>query len=81
MDRRLAEGLAWYGAVAILTAYFLVSFKVVPPDSALYQVLNLTGAIGLLVISLIKRVFQTVAVNAFWAAIALIALVAVFLRY
>ncbi len=81
MKRKLAEIVGWYGAVAIVLAYALVSFKVVSPSGYAFQVLNLTGAIGIIIISSIKRVKQSVALNTFWAIIALIALIRIVLGH
>jgi len=80
MNRKLAEIAGWYGAVAIVLAYALVSFQVVPSNGYVFQLLNLTGAAGIIVISATKRVGQSVALNAFWALIAIIALIKIFLR-
>ena len=55
--------LGWYGALATLTAYFLVSFGVVGPTDLRYQLLNLTGAIGLGVICYFKHTYQPLFVN------------------
>lgn len=59
---------------AIVLAYALVSFKLVPADGAAFQLLNLSGAIGIIIISYIKGVRQSVALNIFWAIIAMVAL-------
>ena len=75
LGMKIAEAGGWYGAVAIVGAYALVSFKVVPADGLVYQLLNLTGAIGIIVISAIKGVKQSVTLNVFWALIAIVALV------
>jgi hypothetical protein len=75
LGRKLAEAVGWYGTVAIVGAYALVSFKVVAADGLIYQLLNLTGALGIIVISAIKGVKQSVTLNVFWALIALVALV------
>jgi len=72
--RKLAEIVGWYGAIAIVLAYALVSFKLVSADGVVYQLLNLTGALGIIIISAIKKVRQSVTLNIFWAAIAAIAL-------
>lgn len=69
-----AEIAGWYGMGAIIGAYALVSFGAVDADSVAYQMLNLTGAAGLLWISAVKRVGQTVVLNLFWITIAVIAL-------
>lgn len=68
------EALGWYGTVAIIAAYGLVSFAIIPPSSVWFQLLNATGAIGIIVVSYRKRVMQSVWLNAFWLAIALFAI-------
>jgi hypothetical protein len=45
-----------------------------------YQLLNLTGALGILVISIVKKIRQTIILNIFWGAIAVIALARAWLR-
>lgn len=70
-----AEVAGWYGTIAILLAYSLVSFGVVSSDSTAFQILNLTGAMGIIVIAVNKKVIQSVILNLFWAVVALIALV------
>lgn len=73
--RKVAEIAGWYGAAAIITAYALVGFDFISPDEWLFQLLNLSGAIGIIIISSIKKVRQSVVLNGFWAAIAVLALV------
>lgn len=63
--------VGWYGAVAELAAYFLVSFAVVKPNSLEYQLLNLSGAIGLGTICYYKKAYQPFFVNVIWALIAI----------
>lgn len=70
----IPEIVGWYGTTAIVGAYALVSFQVIAADGSLYQLLNLTGAIGIIIISLIKKVRQTVLLNLFWAVIAIASL-------
>lgn len=76
---KISEILGWYGAVAIVGAYFLVSFNVIAADSLLYQMLNFTGAMGVVAVSLAKGVQQPAVLNVFWALIALIAIVRIFI--
>lgn len=81
MERsKFAEMAGWYGIVAILGAYFLVSFSVIDSDSALYQLLNLSGALGVIWISVVKGVGQTVVLNIVWALIAIAALLKLLLQ-
>lgn len=65
----------WYGATAIVGAYALVIFRVFGSESVPYQVLNLTGALGIIVVSAAKGVTQSVVLNVFWAVIAIVALI------
>lgn len=74
-----AEIAGWYGAVAILSAYILVSFTVISGDGVIFQLLNLTGALGIIAIAVHKKVKQSVVLNVFWAAVAIIALVRIIL--
>lgn len=64
----------WYGALAILLAYILVSFSILSPDSVWYQILNLTGALGIVVTSFNKKNYAPGVLNLVWAAIAVVAL-------
>jgi hypothetical protein len=64
--------LGWYGAVAELSAYILVSAGVVSPRHIIYQLLNLTGAFGLGAICYHKRTYQPLFVNSVWFVIAII---------
>lgn len=70
----IAEILGWYGIAAILLAYALVSFEVLSADGYAYQLLNLTGAIGVVIISITKKAAQPAVLNIIWAVIALVAI-------
>lgn len=72
------EALGWYGMVALITAYFLVSFGWIDSEGVAFQLLNLTGSIGLLIVAASKGVTQSVILNFFWGAIGVIALVRLF---
>ncbi len=74
MNKLFAEILGWYGAFTIILAYVLVSFAFIGTDSIIYQILNFTGAIGIVIISLAKRAYQPATINVIWMVIALIAL-------
>ncbi len=69
------EALGWYGTAAVVGAYALVSFNALDNTSVLFQVLNLTGSIGLIAISWHKRASQPAVLNVIWASIALVALI------
>lgn len=69
------EFAGWYGALAIILAYFLNSYSVLGSTNLTYQMLNLTGAIGIVIISAYKRTYQAVALNSIWCLIALFAVI------
>ncbi|MBP7832888.1 MAG: hypothetical protein KA035_03905 [Candidatus Levybacteria bacterium] len=71
----MANIIGWYGALATLSAYFLVSFEIVSPRDLQYQLLNLSGAIGLGTICYVRRTYQPLFVNIIWSLIAILALV------
>lgn len=76
--RVLAEIAGWYGALAILSGYALVSFEVLSSDTLFFQLLNLTGALGIIAIAAYKRVAQSILLNVVWAAVAIIAIINIF---
>ncbi len=71
---KLIETLGWYGALAVTGAYALNSFGYLAADAFGYQLLNLTGASALAVITLYRGVYQSALVNVIWALIAVVAL-------
>jgi hypothetical protein len=72
---RGAELFAWYGVAVILIAYALVSFDLLASDSLTYQILNATGAAGVMIISFMRRAYQPVVLNLVWTLIAVVAIV------
>lgn len=75
----IVEIAGWYGAVAILGAYALVSFELISSDGLLFQVLNLTGALGIIAIAAYKKVRQSVVLNIVWGVVAVIAIINILL--
>jgi len=69
------EAIGWYGTFAIVIAYALVSFNVLSASTFLYQILNVTGALGIVYISIKKKAYQPGVLNIIWAIIALIAII------
>lgn len=57
-----------------MAAYALVSFGVVAANDWIFHALNLVGALGVMYISIRKKAGQPALLNAFWALIALAAL-------
>ncbi len=75
MKQRLIQIGGWYGVVVILLAYTLNSFSIMNSDSLTYQLLNLSGALGIMVEAASKKDKQPVVLNVVWAAVALIAII------
>ena len=69
------SALGWYGVLAILLAYALLTFDFIEVKSYAYQLLNLSGAAGIIVVAASKNDRQPVVLNIVWAAVALVALV------
>jgi hypothetical protein len=69
------ETIGWYGTGAIVIAFALVSFNVLSASTFLYQILNGTGALGIVYVSLKKNAYQPGVLNIIWAIIALIAII------
>jgi hypothetical protein len=76
---KFAEFCGWYGMIALIVAYFLVSFGIIDGEGLVFQLMNLTGGIGLLIVAASKGVLQSVILNFFWAAIGVIAIVRLFI--
>jgi hypothetical protein len=67
------EIIGWAGTLAILFAYFLVSFRKISSSSKEYQLLNLFGAMGIIFNSAIHGALPSVGLNTAWLLIALFA--------
>lgn len=72
--KTLFEIFGWYGTAAIILAYALVSFDVLQPTSLSFQLLNASGALGIVVVSLSKKAYQPGVLNILWIVIALVAI-------
>jgi hypothetical protein len=72
--KKFIELFGWYGTGAIILAYALVSLSVLEPTDLVYQLLNVTGALGVLGISIYKRAYQPAVLNVVWTLIALVAI-------
>ncbi len=69
------EIIGWYGVIAILGAYFLITYLFLTPQDMIYLTLNITGALAIITHSLFKRDYQPAVLNMIWAVIALSVLV------
>ena len=69
------EIVGWVGTGLILAAYLLVSIKKLEPVGKTYQFLNLFGAIGVGINSLVHHAMPSVGINLAWMIIAIYALI------
>jgi predicted membrane-bound spermidine synthase len=74
MRKELANVLGWYGAIASLLGYALISFGWLNAQGAAYQGIIVTSTAGLTIISLHKKLYQTALLNAVSVTIGLVAL-------
>lgn len=70
----ISDIYGWSGAVLILAAYFVVSFRFMAPRDNRFQVMNLFGALGLLVNAYAKSAWPFVVIEVAWVLIALVSL-------
>ncbi len=75
MKEKLTQVIGWYGTIAIVGAYALTSFGYLSSENIWYQILNGTGAIGIVIISLNKKAYQPAVLNIIWTIIAVIAII------
>lgn len=75
---KFSEFCGWYGMFALIFAYFLVSFGWIDGQGLIFQLVNLTGGVGLLIVAASKGVRQLVILNFFWATIGFAAIVRLF---
>lgn len=74
------EIFGWYGVAGVITAYALTSFSVVLPTNAWYQVLNISSALGVMIVSFYKNTYQPAIINLVWALIGFVALLTIFIK-
>ena len=68
------EIVGWTGTMLVIASYMLLSLGYISGSSYIYHLLVLVGSIGVAIVSLIKQAYQPFAINAFFIAIAIIAL-------
>jgi hypothetical protein len=74
----LNELFGWLGAVAFLTAYFLLSIKVLSSERFLYHLLNAAGGLLMSVSTYSINDRPAFFVNFFWLGIALFSVIRIY---
>jgi TRAP-type C4-dicarboxylate transport system permease small subunit len=64
----------WTAALLILSAYALLSFGKMQAHSAVYQVMNIAGAVGFIINCAWNNAWPSVALNVVWLGIGFYAL-------
>jgi hypothetical protein len=72
--RKLVALYGWYGMAAIILAYALASFSAIKATGLAFQILNGTGALGIVFVSFQKKAYQPGVLNILWTLIAIIAI-------
>ncbi|GAB3327025.1 hypothetical protein GCM10027299_26980 [Larkinella ripae] len=67
----LIELAGWLGVLSYLSAYLLLSLRILRSDTFVYHALNVIGAVGLIVNSWHTHDRQSIAVNVAWLLIGL----------
>ena len=78
--KKLIELYGWYGMAAIVLAYALASFSVIEATSLTFQILNATGAFGIVLVSISKKAYQPGVLNIIWTLVAVAAIARNLLR-
>ncbi len=68
----------WLGSAAVVAAYALISLNKLNARSRVYQLLNLTGSLGLIANTAYYRAYPSTFVNIVWLLIAAVALIRIF---
>lgn len=69
------ETLGWYGMAAVFGAYALTTLGYTPPGGMTANVLNMTGAIGIVVVTVKHKAWPSAVLNILWTVIGLVAIV------
>jgi hypothetical protein len=71
------EVFGWVASLMIIIAYALTTMEAISPADPLTHCLNFVGAVGVGLVTYVKRAYQSVLLNVIWAIVAIIG----FLRY
>jgi len=73
--------IGWIGSFEVVLAYALISYNKVDAKSILYQLLNLTGSIFLIVNTIYYHAIPSAFVNVIWSIIAIFAIFQIIKHY
>jgi len=70
----LIDLIGWIGSVEVIAAYGLNSYQKLKSDSIVFQLLNFTGAIFLIINTIYYHAYPSAFINVVWVIIASIAI-------
>ena len=70
----LIDIIGWIGSFEVIAAYGLNSYQKIKTDSFLFQFLNLTGALFLIVNTIFYKAYPSTFINIVWVIIAVLSL-------
>ena len=76
----LIDIIGWIGSIEVIAAYGLNSYQKIKSDSLVFQLLNLTGGIFLIINTLYYSAYPSTFINVVWVIIASVAIVQIFRR-
>ncbi len=76
----LIDVLGWIGSIEVIAAYGLNSYQKIKSDSVLFQVLNLTGGVFLIINTVYYGAYPSTFINVVWVLIAIPALIGIYKR-
>jgi hypothetical protein len=74
------EIIGWYGPIAFIVGFALVSFGAIDGRSYTFQLLNLTGGISLALISFAKKAYQPAVLNVILTLIAVFTIISLMIE-
>lgn len=73
--KRRFQVVGWIGMILILVAYFLVSFDILTVHNIYFQLMNIVGSIGLVLVAMNRRDWQPMVLNIAWILIGIGAII------
>lgn len=70
----LIDVIGWIGSIEVIAAYGLNSYQKLASNSSIFQVLNLTGGIFLIINTIYYCAYPSAFINVVWVIIAFVAL-------
>ncbi len=68
------QAIGWIGMVLIVMAYFLVSFEILTVHNIWFQLMNIVGSLGLVLVASARRDWQPMVLNIIWILIGIVAI-------